>query len=101
MDDQSFKDVTHSFNDVFKSVKATELAPSFQSESKDVFSPDAQTDFIDSSNRASIEMSPDSFDFDLFLAGLTDSMISKRSITSKVKQAIEKLAFYTALILFK
>ncbi|MBE2974601.1 replication initiation and membrane attachment family protein [Priestia megaterium] len=93
VDDQSFKDVTHSFNDVFKSVKATELAPSFQSESKDVFSPDAQTDFVDSSKRASIEMSPDSFDFDLFLAGLTDSMISKRSITPKVKQAIEKLAF--------
>lgn len=93
VDHSEFKDVTRSFNDVYKSVQTTELTSSLQRENQDVFKPSGDLDYVDNSQRANLTIKDAGFDFDLFLTGLTESMISKKAITAKVRLAIEKLAF--------
>ncbi|TYR82191.1 Replication initiation and membrane attachment protein [Priestia megaterium] len=93
LNSHEFKEVTRSFNEVYKSVQATELAPSLQGENQEAFLADKGFDYVNPAQRAQFLVEDAAFNFDLFLAGLTDSMISKKSITTKVKQAIQKLAF--------
>ncbi|MBM7701251.1 replication initiation and membrane attachment family protein [Metabacillus iocasae] len=90
---EEFKDITRPFNEVYQSVHANELAINFQGEAKHDLIETQGYEYIDSSHETSFSISGDTFNFDLFHAGLSEAMISKKAITPKVKAAIQKLAF--------
>ncbi|UNL84458.1 replication initiation and membrane attachment family protein [Priestia koreensis] len=87
-----FSDVTRSFNEVFQSLHEHELSPNFDQTNQDLLADDG-LEYVDHTTSKAPTVQDDVFNFDLFYAGLTDTMIPKRAITTKVKEAIKKLAF--------
>ncbi|MRX71776.1 Replication initiation and membrane attachment protein [Bacillus lacus] len=81
------KNVTRSFDDVFTSIKPSELLTSVEA------SESAGQGLIKREDASSPHIEDDVFDFDLFYAGLSDAIIPKSSITPKVKETIKKLAY--------
>ncbi|MGG3572775.1 replication initiation and membrane attachment family protein [Bacillus gobiensis] len=83
--------VTKPFSEVFSSVQ-----PSEWKVSDDVFdslAPDVGDEFLKIGKSQSITISKDTFDFDLFEAGLSDTLIPKQALTRSVKELIVKLSF--------
>ena len=81
-----FEKVTKGFQDVFASSTS---AYSLQQNSVE----EREIRFPDKKEAKPISVYPETFDFDLFMAGLHNNLISKSAITPKVKDVILKLAF--------
>ncbi|MGD6816815.1 replication initiation and membrane attachment family protein [Metabacillus sp. 113a] len=81
------ENVTRSFDEVFQSLQPSELSMLNEAESQ----PDRQ--FIGEANGREPSLSSSVFDFDLLLDGLSESVVSRKSITGPVKETIIKLAY--------
>lgn len=86
-----FQEVTKAFQDVFESATPGSLQYA-QDRAVDL---DAETgkNFIGRTEASPIQLVADTFDFELLEAGLKDSLVPKKALTKKVKEAISNLAF--------
>ncbi|WP_453994516.1 replication initiation and membrane attachment family protein [Bacillus nitroreducens] len=89
----TYKPITKTFNEVFASVNVSQMISTISDEMKNNLEQEDNTDFMDRSQDKKLVIENESFDFDLFFAGISDVMIPKQSITPKVKEAIIKLSF--------
>lgn len=86
--DEGYEDVTRAFQDVYDSV----VPSSSITDSEEVDTDDLV--FIGRYNQKGIQVDmAEGFDFDLLFAGLSESLVPKKTITQKVKDAISNLAF--------
>lgn len=83
--------ITKPFSEVFSSVQPSEWKVS--DDVLDSLVPDKGDEFLKIGMSQSIMISNDTFDFDLFEAGLSEQMIPKQALTKPVKELIVKLAF--------
>lgn len=87
LDISTYKTITSSFHDVFESIPPDgilQLDAVAKGENEGLLSDKIEQD---------IYISEETFEFDLFLEGLSDSIIPRKSITDKVKEAVIRLAF--------
>ncbi len=82
-----FLEVTKSFQDVFESAVPGNL------QNQQVTRPDTMHQFIGRNEVKPIQIDSSVFDFELLMAGLNESLIPKKAINQKVKDAISNLAF--------
>ncbi|EKN67465.1 DnaD domain protein [Schinkia azotoformans] len=92
LNESDYKDVTSSFTDVFMSLNPSELKTSENELSNDL-TVDNHNEFIIRNDAPDIFVSKDNFDFDLFFAGISDSLISLKAFNPKVREVIAKLSF--------
>lgn len=97
LEEGGFQPITRSFNDVFRSLHTSEMISNTGEEARKDLSTDPSFQYISTSNKAHIDIADETFDFELFYAGLSESLVPKRAITPKVKNAIKKLAFLYAI----
>jgi len=90
---EGMQDITKSFNDVFDSVRSAEMVGRMNEETIKDLSLEKNREFVSTESRSKLEISDSAFDFDLFLAGLSDALIPHKSITSLVKDVIKKLSY--------
>jgi replication initiation and membrane attachment protein len=86
-----YKDVTKSFQDVYTT--ASPEALQLHQESSQELRLGLGESFIGRTESKAIQIQVESFNFDLLISGLKESLISKRSFTQRVKEAIANLAF--------
>jgi len=91
LDTSVYKPITKSFNEVFTSFQPSEMVTNKEVE-QDLERNNGE-EFLTGTTNYQLEVSDDTFDFDLFFAGLSEVMIPMKSITPKVKDAITKLSF--------
>lgn len=91
-DAKEYTSVTATFNDVFVSLHPSELT-SANNELNQFLAAGQNSSFIDTAEPEGIKVSDSDFDFDLLMAGLSDSLFPKRAMTEKTKELVEKLAF--------
>ena len=90
---ESYEQVTKSFNDVFQSIQTDQMVSSLNDEAIEDISQTSESEWMSRSEGSEPVVNHTNFDFDLLFAGLSDVVIPKKAITSKVKDAMEKLAF--------
>ncbi|NPC93693.1 Replication initiation and membrane attachment protein [Bacillus sp. WMMC1349] len=88
---EGFRDMTRSFNDVFSSVQPSEWKMSDDMMETLELSDDQE--FLKEGQSRSLSVTDDVFDFDLFLAGLSEALIPRKALNDQVKETIKKLAF--------
>lgn len=88
---EAFNEVTKSFQDVFDSATPGSLQY-VQDRASELAVEDGQH-FIGRRETAPIQIGTEIFDFDLLAAGLHESLVPKKALTAKVKEAISNLAF--------
>ncbi len=86
-----YRNVTKSFQDVFAS--AAPISMEYIQGLSNEMEPDEDQRFIGRVESNPIQMDDSSFDFDLLMAGLNESLVPKKALTPKVKNAISNLAF--------
>lgn len=86
-----YQDVTKSFQDVYMTGHQESI--SITADSEQVMLPAEGQYFIGRNEPASIQISQTLFNFDLLVAGLNESLVPKRALTNRVKNAISNLAF--------
>jgi replication initiation and membrane attachment protein len=84
-------DVTRAFQDVFASAAPGSMKY-VQGLSEDLHEEENQQ-FIGRNEPSPIQIGFDTFDFDLLIAGLNESLVPKKALTPKVKKIISNLAF--------
>ncbi|WP_077619033.1 replication initiation and membrane attachment family protein [Bacillus sinesaloumensis] len=89
----SYKPITKAFNEVFASVNVSQMISTIGDEMNSNLEREQNTEFMDRSQEKKLLIENESFDFELFFAGISEVMIPKKSITPKVKEAITKLSF--------
>ncbi|MED4070815.1 replication initiation and membrane attachment family protein [Priestia endophytica] len=87
-----FKDVTRSFNDTFQTLHMSEIS-SVQKEVKSTLTNKENFKYVGEAKSNGISLDDHTFDFKLFLAGLSDTMVPKKALTSEVREAIQKISF--------
>ncbi|WP_458412258.1 replication initiation and membrane attachment family protein [Schinkia sp. CFF1] len=88
----NYLEVTSAFNDVFTSLSPSELTTT-NLEMKNALTIEEQAEFSQRGNPSGIFVTEDHFDFSLFFAGISESLIPKEAFTPKVKEIIAKLSF--------
>lgn len=88
---QDYQPITAAFQDVFMSDHGT-FRSNYQMEEEEAMDVD-QLIYINKKEQEGIQIEDQSFNFDLLFAGLNESFISKKAFTTKVKEAIQNLAF--------
>ncbi|WP_163101268.1 replication initiation and membrane attachment family protein [Peribacillus alkalitolerans] len=91
VDEKEYEPVTKSFSDVFISGHLESLYVS--DESKEDLVPEPSHRYIGRQEGSSPIGFEESFDFNLFFAGLSSTFVSKKAFAPKVKEAIAKIAF--------
>lgn len=89
--EKEYVEVTRAFQEVFQSA-----APgSFQylQDLSEELEAEANQRFIGRQEQNPIQISLNTFDFDLLMAGLNESLVPKKALTQKVKEIISNLAF--------
>lgn len=86
-----FQDVTKAFQEVFESATPGSLQY-VQDRAADLNADEGQN-FIGRNDSSPIQLDADTFDFELLTAGLNESLVPKKAITNRVKEAISNLAF--------
>ncbi|AZB43887.1 Replication initiation and membrane attachment protein [Bacillus sp. FJAT-42376] len=81
------ENVTRSFDEVFQSLQPSEM--SIQSEE----GPGFANEYIGEAPASEPKLSEAVFDFELLFEGLSESVVSKKSITEPVKETIVKLSY--------
>lgn len=89
--EKEYLEVTKPFQDVFESISPLNLQY-FQDISNDI-EVDPEKTFIGRGEQWEIQINTDSFNFDLLVSGLNESLVPKKALTKKVKEAISNLAF--------
>lgn len=87
LDTSKFKAITCSFHDVFESIPPNDL---IQSEE---LLQNEEGIFLTDKVERNIHIDNNTFEFDLFMDGISEGIISKSAITDDVKEAIIRLAF--------
>jgi replication initiation and membrane attachment protein len=86
-----YNDVTKSFQDVYESISPGSLQ--YHQGVADELDVESNKVFLGRTEQMEIQIDINSFDFDLLLAGLNESLVPKKAMTKKVKEAISNLAF--------
>ncbi|WP_449537208.1 replication initiation and membrane attachment family protein [Ferdinandcohnia sp. Marseille-Q9671] len=89
----TYKPITKSFNEVFASVKTTKMVSTMGEEMISNLELEEHQEYMHRSSNKNLLIENESFNFDLFFAGISEVMIPKKSVTPRVKQAIKKLSF--------
>jgi replication initiation and membrane attachment protein len=89
--DEGFLNITKAFQDVFESASPGSLQ--YLQEHTHDFNAETEKQFIGRHEQKPIQIDIHSFDFDLLLAGLNESLVPKKALTPKVKEGISNLAF--------
>lgn len=89
--DEEYLEVTRAFQEVFASATPGSLQY-MQEHAEDLDAEPSQT-FIGRQEQKPIQIEPSSFDFDLLMAGLNESLVPPKALTKKVKDVISNLAF--------
>jgi replication initiation and membrane attachment protein len=84
-------DVTRAFQDVFAS--ATPGSLQYMQENSLDLEAEENHQFIGRNDQKPIQIDTNSFDFELLMSGLNDSLVPKKALTPKVKEVISNLAF--------
>ncbi|OEH91872.1 replication initiation and membrane attachment family protein [Bacillus solimangrovi] len=87
-----FNEVTRSFHQTFTTISPSELTAKGE-EMQDYLRIEDGKTFVGREKVNSIDIAKSTFDFDLLYSGLSESIISKESLSDKVKDVIVKLAF--------
>ncbi|MFO6497875.1 MULTISPECIES: replication initiation and membrane attachment family protein [Bacillus] len=85
------RDITRSFNEVFASVQPNEWKMS--EDMAEAMKLGDEQEFMKEGTGRSVTVTEDEFDFQLFLAGLSETLIPRKALTDQVKETIKKLAF--------
>ncbi|MCH1627301.1 replication initiation and membrane attachment family protein [Fredinandcohnia quinoae] len=93
LDLETYQPITKTFNEVFVSVKATQMVSNMNEETERSLEIEQDNEYAVRKESTNLTIDDSVFDFDLFFAGISDVMIPKKSITLKVKEAIKKLSF--------
>lgn len=91
--DEEMKDITRSFNDVFNSGQSAHMISRVNDETFDDLTLSSEREYVQTNNHTAIEISDDTFDFDLFFTGISDAMIPTKAITPTVREVIKKLSY--------
>ncbi|WP_042354829.1 replication initiation and membrane attachment family protein [Bacillus rubiinfantis] len=88
---EAYQEVTKPFHDVFASAspKSIEYVQGLSNEME----PGEEHRYIGRTEANPLQMAHTTFDFDLLMAGLSESLVPKKALTAKVKNAISNLAF--------
>jgi replication initiation and membrane attachment protein len=89
--EEEYRDVTRAFQDVFES--ATPGSLQFMHDNSGDLDTEENQQFIGRQEQEPIQVNPESFDFDLLLSGLNESLVPKKALTKRVKEVISNLAF--------
>ncbi|MEH7272298.1 replication initiation and membrane attachment family protein [Neobacillus vireti] len=89
--DEEYSDVTRSFQDVFAS--ATPGSVQYMQDHSEDLEAQHNLEFIGRQDQKPIQIDTKTFDFDLLMAGLQESLVPQKSLTKKVKEVISNLAF--------
>jgi replication initiation and membrane attachment protein len=89
--EKEFLDVTKSFQDVFESATPGRLQ--YLQDISGQIETNANQQFIGRHESNTVQIDPNTFDFDLLTAGLNESLVPKKSLTPKVREVISNLAF--------
>lgn len=87
---EEYSEVTRSFQDVYTSMSIQALK-NFEGQQHSSSDPDMR--YIHREKTETIQISADSFNFDLLLSGLTTAMVPRKAFTATVKDTITKLSF--------
>ncbi|KLT16259.1 replication initiation and membrane attachment family protein [Neobacillus vireti] len=90
-EEKEYQDVTKAFQDVFESATPASLQY-LQDISTDIEAGENQQ-FIGRNEATPIQIDHSTFDFELLEAGLNESLVPKKALTTKVKTVISNLAF--------
>ncbi|NHM30557.1 replication initiation and membrane attachment family protein [Neobacillus terrae] len=90
-DEHEYKEVTKSFQDVYASAAPGSMQY-MQDNSRELEAEDEQV-FVGRHGQKGVQINTVSFDFDLLLSGLTDSLVPRKALNPKVKDVISNLAF--------
>jgi replication initiation and membrane attachment protein len=88
---KDFNEITKSFHDVFMSSEFDSLP--YDSNAEKISQPDGEGVFIGRHEQDGIQISSGLFNFTLLEAGLNESLVPKKAMNGRVKQAISNLAF--------
>jgi len=88
----AYEDVSSAFNDVFLSLSPSELTAS-HNEMTNALNIEEKNQYAHRERPNGVFISEDHFDFPLFFAGISESLIPKDAFTAKAKEVIAKLAF--------
>jgi len=89
---EGYRDISSTFDSVFQTVTMEQLHEI--QKSNEITQSDTQnTSLLKEQQPLKISVKMEEFDYDLFLDGLSDSFVPKRSFTAEVKETILKLAF--------
>ncbi|GHH97259.1 replication initiation and membrane attachment family protein [Neobacillus kokaensis] len=86
-----YQDVTRAFHDVFAAASPESLQ--YMQDISSELESEANEQFIGRHEQKGIQIDTNTFNFDLLLSGLNESLVPKKAITQKVKDVISNLAF--------
>ncbi|WP_077214202.1 replication initiation and membrane attachment family protein [Bacillus dakarensis] len=89
---EGYAEVTRNFQDVYDSAIPSALHQQANEMETDFFE-QGNLGFISRNESNGVFVDPSTFDFDLLLAGLSESLVPKKAITPKVREAISKLSY--------
>ncbi|MCM3692139.1 replication initiation and membrane attachment family protein [Neobacillus niacini] len=89
--EEDYVEVTRAFQDVFAS--ATPGSLQYMQEHSEELEAEPKQEFIGRQDQKPIQIDTSSFDFEMLLAGLNESLVPQKSLTKKVKEVISNLAF--------
>jgi replication initiation and membrane attachment protein len=89
--EEDYVEVTRAFQDVFAS--ATPGSLQYMQEHSEELEAEPAQDFIGRNGQKPIQIDTSSFDFEMLMAGLNESLVPQKSLTKKVKEVISNLAF--------
>jgi replication initiation and membrane attachment protein len=89
--DEDYLEVTRAFQDVFAS--ATPGSLQYMQEHAEDLGAENNQEFIGRQDQKPIQIDTNTFDFELLMAGLNESLVPPKALTKKVKEVISNLAF--------
>lgn len=90
--EETYTELTHSFDEVFTSLHHSEIVSNLQSETSDAMKFSGEMELLGEESD-SLLFSEDEFDFELMKKDLSSFLVPERLLTEGVKNAILKLAF--------
>lgn len=89
--ENGFQEVTRAFQEVFESSPPVSLQ--YLQDVSGEFEADRDQKFIGRNDSKPIQIDTQTFNFDLLMAGLNESLVPKKALTPKIKEVISNLAF--------
>lgn len=89
--EEDYLEVTRAFQDVFAS--ATPGSLQYMQEHAEDLEAESTQEFIGRQKQKPIQIDTNTFDFDMLMAGLNESLVPQKALTKKVKEVISNLAF--------